>query len=90
MPKELQKFLGNNKDENVSVLNLNIRSINKKFENIKIILLNLNFSFSIICFSETWLNNSDVDDSNYELPNYVSVHQIRNHHKGGGVSVYIH
>ena len=24
------------------------------------------------------------------MPNYVSVHQIRNHYKGGGVSVYIH
>ena len=90
MPEELQKFLGSNKDENVSVLNLNIRSINKKFENIKMFLLNLNFSFSIICFSETWLNNSDVDNSNYELLNYVSVHQIRNHHKEGGVLVYIH
>ena len=53
-------------------------------------LSNLNFSFSIICFSETWLNDSNVDNSNYELPNYVSVHQIRNHNKGGGVSVYIH
>ena len=53
-------------------------------------LSNLNFSFSIICFPETWLNDSNVDNSNYELPNYVSVHHIRNHYKGGGVSVYIH
>ena len=52
-------------------------------------LSNLNFSFSIICFSETWLNDSNVDNSNYELPNYVSVHQIRNHYNEGGVSVYI-
>ena len=51
---------------------------------------NLNFSFSIICFSEIWLNDSNVDNSNYKLPNYVIVHQIRNHYKGGGVSVYIH
>ena len=53
-------------------------------------LSNLNFSFSITCFSEMWLNDSNVDNSNYELPNYVSVHQIRNHYKGGGVSVFIH
>ena len=50
-------------------------------------LSNLNFSFSIICFSKTWLNDSNIDNSNYELPNYVSIHQIRNHYKG--VSVYI-
>ena len=54
------------------------------------LLPNLNFSFSIICFSETWLNDSNVDNSNHELLNYVSVHQIRNHYKVGGVSVYIH
>ena len=53
-------------------------------------LSNLNLSFSIICFSETWLNDSNVDNSNYELPNYISVHQIRNLYKGGRVSVYIH
>ena len=53
-------------------------------------LSNLNLSFSIICFSKTWLNYSNVDNPNYELLNYVSVHQIKNHYKGGGVSVYIH
>ena len=83
-------ILGNYKDENLSVLRLIKRSINKNFGNFKMFLSNLNFSFCIICFSETWLNDSNVDNSNYELPNYVSVHQIRNHYKRGGVSVYIH
>ena len=77
LPEELQKFLGDDKDENVSILHLNIRRINKDFENFKMFLSNLNFSLSIICFSETWLNDS-------ELPNYASVHQIRNHYKGEG------
>ena len=70
-------------------MHLNIRSINKNFGNFKRFLSNLIFGFSIICFSEAWLDDSNVDNSNYELPNYVSVHQIRNHYKGGGVSVYI-
>ena len=90
LPEELQKFLGDDKDENVPVLHLNIRSIKKNFENFKMFLSDQNFSFSIICFSEKWLNNSNVDNSNYELPNCVSVHQIRNHYKRGGVSVCIH
>ena len=42
LPEELQKFLGDDKDENISVLHLNIRSINKNFENFKIFLSNLN------------------------------------------------
>ena len=96
IPEELQNVPGDDKDENVSVLHLNIRSIIKNFENFKMFLsnsdldLNLNLDFYHNCFSETWLNDSNVDNSNYELPNYVSVHQMRNHYKGGGVSVYIH
>ena len=86
LPEELQNFLGDDKNENVSVLHLNIRSIDKNFEN----LSNLSFSFSITCFSEAWLNDSNVDNSNYELPNYVSVRQIINNYKGDGVFVYIH
>ena len=89
MPEELQNFLDNDKDENVSILHLNIRRINKTFDKFKTFLLNLNFSFRIICFSETWLNDSNVDDANYELPNCVSVHQIINHYKGGGISIYL-
>ena len=53
LPEELQNFLGHDRDENVSLLHVNIRSINTKFENVKMFLLNVNFSFSIICFSET-------------------------------------
>ena len=89
LSEELQNFLGDDKDENLSVLHLNIRSINKNFEKLKMYLSNLNLSLSIIYFSKTWLNDSNVDKSNYEIPNYVSIHQIRSHCKGGMVSTYI-
>ena len=36
------------------------------------------------------MNESNVDTSIYELSNYVSVHQIRIHYKGGEASVYTH
>ena len=42
----------------------------------------------MICFSETWLD--EVGNSLYELPNYISKHQVRDDRKGGGVSIYIH
>ena len=51
-------------------------------------LSSLEFSFSVICFSETWLD--DLDNSTYELPNYISTHQARSDRRGGGVSIYIH
>ena len=44
----------------------------------------LDFTFSIICFSETWCDDLII------LPNYTSNHQKRSDRKGGGVSVYIH
>ena len=42
----------------------------------------------MLCFSETWLD--DLDNSTYELPNYISKHQARSDRRGGGVSIYIH
>ena len=42
----------------------------------------------MLCFSDTWLD--DLDNSTYELPNYISKHQARSDRRGGGVSIYIH
>ena len=60
------------------------------FENFKTFLSNLSFDFSIICFSETWLDESSLtSQSLYELPNYKRIHQIRIYGKGVGVSIHI-
>ena len=71
-----------------SILHLNIRSIKKNFESFKTFLSSLDFTFSILCFSETWCD--DLDNFTYDLPNYTSNHQKRSDCKGGGVSAYIH
>ena len=42
----------------------------------------------MLCFSDTWLD--DLDNSIYELPNYIRKHQARSDRRGGGVSIYIH
>ena len=69
---------------------MNIRSIKRNFENFKLFLSTLSFDFSIICFSDTWLDKSSlVSQSLHELPHYESIYQIRNYGKGGGVSIYI-
>ena len=56
---------------------------------LKNFLSTLNYNFSFICFSETWLDETNNENSNYELPSYYSIHQIRNNRKGGGASRYI-
>ena len=67
------------------------KSIKKNFENFKMFLNSINFTFSIICFSETWLDETNsTENSLCELPNYMSKHQVRSDQRGGGVSIYVH
>ena len=74
----------------MSALHLNTRSLKKNFDSFKHFLSSLNFEFSIICFSEIWLDDSALAcESLYKLPHYNSVHQLRCHGKSGGVSIYI-
>ena len=81
LPEEFQNFLDDDISESFSILLLNIRSI-KKIETFKNFLFTLNFNFSIICFSETWLDETNTENSNYELPGYYSILRIRNNRKG--------
>ena len=74
-----------------SILDLNIGSIKKNFENFKSFVNSINFTFSIICFSETWLDETNsTENSLFELPNYMSKHQVRSDQRGSGVFIYVH
>ena len=45
-----------------SILHLNIRSMQKNFENFKDFLLNLNSNFHIICLTETWCQIKEIEN----------------------------
>ena len=83
-----QKFVGRSSHDSFSIFHLKFRSIKKNFDNFKLFFSSLAFTFSVICFSKTWLD--EVGNSLYELPSYISKHQVRDDDKGGGVSIYIH
>ena len=87
-PGDFKDFIEKTITNLFSVLHLNIRSIKKNFDNFKKFLCSLDFTFSVICFSETWLDK--LDSFTYDLPNYTSIDQKRSDRKGGGVSIYIH
>ena len=72
----------------MSILHLNIRSINKNFDTFKNFSSTLNYNFSIICFSETWLDETNTKNSNYEPPGYYTIHLIRQNRKGCEVPIY--
>ena len=73
-----------------SILHLNIRKIfiKKNFDSFKTFLFSLDFTFSIICFSETW--SDDSGNFVYDLPNYTSSHQKKSDSNSGRMSVYIY
>ena len=54
LSEEFQKLSGISSHDSFSILHLIIRSIKKNFHNFKLFFSTLGFSFSIICFSETW------------------------------------
>ncbi|XP_065681549.1 uncharacterized protein LOC136095198 [Hydra vulgaris] len=82
------KDVFNSASSNFSLLHLNIRSINKNFENLKLMLNNIKNKFSIICLTETWCHR-DTINSNFQLSGYKSIHQPRENGIGGGVSIFV-
>ena len=89
---DLQNYLENHRSE-FTILNLNIQSINSKFNSLYSILADLaedGLYFSVICLQESWLS-VDADVSLFSIPNYQTFHQGRsrcsNH---GGLLTYVH
>ncbi len=85
LPSDFTKI--NACSENLSILNLNIRSIANKFDTFKHLLNSLNHDFSIISLTETWLN--DQNSETFNLGNYNFVCSNRSNRKGGGVGFYV-
>ena len=74
-----------------SVLHVNIRSMKKNFNNFKYMLSMLKYEFKVICITETWCNDENMStNSNFQLPNYSIIHQMRADHAGGGICMFIH
>ena len=66
-----------NNDILFSVLHLNIRSLNKNFESLNNLLVEINFCFKVICITESWSSDDLHTNNRYQLPQYVSIYQVR-------------
>ena len=87
---EIDKSFKNFSTESFSVLHLNIRSMNKNFEAFQDFYKSLNTKFSIICLTETWANDSNINhNSLFKLEGYIPVHQIRKSRQGGRIAIFI-
>ena len=70
------------------LLNCNIRSIQANFDNLQQFLNDLNYPFNVISLSETWINRSNEQISNLDLPGYSFLSQPTTQ-RAGGVGMYI-
>ena len=77
----------NHSQNNISLLHANIRSVKHNFNNLETYLQSLSFEFDVIGLSETWLNDTEVDNFNHA--GYVAENACRTHKTGGGVSLLL-
>ena len=72
---------------NISLLHLKIRSMVKNLCTFELYLNSLNFDFTILCLTETWLRQSKADL--YGISGYRHECEYRQDRNGGGVSIFI-
>ena len=90
-PETLKVMIKETNDISFSVVHLNIRSFNKNFESLKNLIVEIDFCFKVICITESWCSDDLQTNNGYQLPNYVSNHQVRKNCKtGGGITIFIH
>ena len=64
LPERFHDFLDITSPSYFSIVHLNIRSIKKNIENLKLLLTSIIFTFSVICFSEAWLDDLTLSGNN--------------------------
>ena len=80
------------KNENFTVLSLNIQSINAKFDQLKILLHLIQENIchiSAICLQETWLRH-DSNNASFSIENYNLISQGKQCSSHGGLAIYFH
>ena len=90
---EIESFLSEKENsETINGIHVNIRSLPRNFDNLLDILRDSNYSFNILCITETWCTDSALkSNSNLDLPNFDLISQERKTNKrGSGVLIYIH
>lgn len=71
---------------NLKILSLNIRSINKNFDNFQVIYKRLAIEFDVIVLGECWINESSAI---HQLQGYTSFNSKKFINKSGGVVIYV-
>lgn len=88
LPDEFKnRFVTSSQSQMLSILHLNIRSLNANNSELKLLLECLNVSFDIIALSEIWSNN--VEYYKNLLPGYTLSYELPDNSNVGGVGAFI-
>ena len=89
----IQKFCEklHNVKSNLSIVSLNVQSINANFDEFRIALneINKKHHVSIICIQESWLS-SECCTKMFELPDYQLISKGKYCSNHGGLLMYVH
>ena len=66
--------------------NFSLLHLNKNFDDFREFLASFKGSFIVIVLTESWCDETVINNSLLNLENYDSVHQTRKGKKGGGIS----
>ena len=89
-PEESSRNLNNFDKSSFSMLHLNIRSLQKNFDSLFILLMTFKFEFKVICTTETRCSDDSMNHNLFKLSQYNSIHQLRRTGKGGNIAVFLH
>ena len=72
------------------MLHVNVRSLNQNFESLKKLQTTIKFDYKAIFFTEIWCTDDPRNQTFFNLENYISINQVREHERVGGICVFIH
>lgn len=81
---DLHEFI--NDTHKISLYHSNIRSISKNFNELQVLLANLEIDFDVIAVTESWINNNC---SNFLLDGYNTYYSEGNINKNDGVIAFV-
>ena len=70
VPEESSCNLNNFDKSSFSMIHLNVRILQKNFENLFNLLMTLKFEFKVICITQSWYSDNSMNHDIFEVPQY--------------------
>lgn len=85
IPEQCKSLLPNTKNV-LKLFTLNIRSINRNFDDLQVLLSRLNIDYEVIILTECWLSKNSILP---KLQNYKPIATNQNFNQNDGIVIYL-